>query len=150
MELFIQIKDGQPFEHPIFINNFCLAFPNVDVNNLPPQFARFKRVPCPSLVYATLNAPHPTYEWVEGVVQDVWDVVPMTAEEIESKQNTIKQIWAVNGFASWKFDEETCSYKPPVPRPADENIYYWSEEVRSWVQGEAPTNQSGSEPNVIG
>ena len=41
MELFIQIRNGQPFEHPIFGDNFRQAFPDVDVDNLPPEFARF-------------------------------------------------------------------------------------------------------------
>lgn len=76
MELFIRIVDGQPFEHPILGDNFRQAFPNVDVDNLPPEFARFERVPCPNpdegyyLVAATC-----TYQWVDGVVKDVWEIV---------------------------------------------------------------------------
>jgi len=76
MELFIRIVDGQPFEHPMLGDNFRQAFPNVDVNNLPPEFARFERVPCPNpdesyyLVAATC-----TYQWVDGVVKDVWQLI---------------------------------------------------------------------------
>lgn len=150
MELFIRIINGQPFEHPILKNNFCQAFPEVDINNLPIEFARFERVSCPSLVYATLNNPDPTYQWVDGIVKDVWDITPMTAEEITNKQNSVKQHWATNGFPSWIFDEVTCSFKAPVPYPTDGNIYHWDEESRSWLEGAQPINQSGSEPNVIG
>ena len=45
MELYIQIRNGQPFEHPIFGDNFRQAFPGIDVDNLPPEFAVFQRVP---------------------------------------------------------------------------------------------------------
>ena len=44
MELFIQIRDGLPFGHPIYGDNFRQAFPDVDLENLPPEFARFERI----------------------------------------------------------------------------------------------------------
>ena len=44
MELFIRVKDGQAFEHPILGDNFRQAFPNINVNNLPSEFARFERI----------------------------------------------------------------------------------------------------------
>jgi hypothetical protein len=72
MELFICIKDGQPFEHPIFGDNFCQAFPNVDTNNLPPEFARFERIERPTLgIYEIMVLDQPTYELVDGVCKDV-------------------------------------------------------------------------------
>lgn len=82
MELFIRIKDGQPFEHPIFGDNFREVFPHIDTNNLPPEFARFERVPCPENAGALeKNVVH--YAWVNGIVKDVWSVAPMTEEEVE-------------------------------------------------------------------
>jgi hypothetical protein len=135
MELFIQIRDGQPYEHPIFGDNFRQAFPDIDPNNLPPEFARFERVPCPSLVYATLNSPEPTYQWVGGFVKDVWDITPFTPEQIKAKQDAVKAAWAAkNGFASWVFDEEQCNFVPPVPRPTDGKRYRWDEASLSWVE----------------
>lgn len=134
MELFIRIKDGQPFEHPILGNNFRRAFPNIDVNNLPPEFAKFERVPLPSLIYATLNSPEPTYAFVDGVVKDVWDITPFTPEQIQEKQNQVKAYWAEHGFASWVFNEETCAFDPPVPMPLDGNMYQWNEDSLMWVQ----------------
>lgn len=74
--LFIRIKDGEIFEHPIIEANFRAAFPNVNVDNLPPQFAEFIRVPRPlpdegkRIVSATC-----TYQWVGNVVKDVWEVI---------------------------------------------------------------------------
>jgi len=123
MELFIRIKDGQPFEHPIFGDNFRQAFPNVDVNNLPPEFARFERIERPVLgPYEVLSSDQPTYEMVNGVCKDTWHVRPMRAEEKTEKQQAV-----ITGFNSreqaenwsaWTFDEATCTMQPPIPRPA--------------------------------
>lgn len=79
MELFIRIENGAPVEHPIFGDNFRQAFPDVDVNNLPNWVARFERVPAPLPgEYQKLSL---RYGWVNGTVQDIWELVEMTAEE---------------------------------------------------------------------
>ena len=36
-------------------------------------------------------------------------------------------------FPSYVFNEETCTYFPPVPYPNDENRYIWNEEIQNWV-----------------
>lgn len=84
MELFIRIKDGQPFEHPIFGCNFRAAFPDVDVDNLPPEFARFERIDCPNSA-STFEVNAVSYQWVDGVVKDIWSVRQMTPEEKDQK-----------------------------------------------------------------
>ena len=80
LELYIQIRDGEPHEHPISADNLKLAFPDVDTENLPETFAKFVRVDTPVFdtyeVYEGL-----TYQWVDGVVKDVHSVRPMTDEE---------------------------------------------------------------------
>jgi hypothetical protein len=80
MELFIQIRDGQPHEHPIMGDNFREAYPDIDVNNLPPEFARFERIPTPNINLFEVNE-GVTYEIADGVVRDVWHIRAMTAEE---------------------------------------------------------------------
>jgi hypothetical protein len=82
MELFIRIRDGQPFEHPILGDNFREAFPEVDVDNLPSEFARFERVPQPILEMFK-KAEGPTYQWVDSIVKDVWVIRDATAQERE-------------------------------------------------------------------
>lgn len=81
MRLFIRLKNGQPFEHPIMEDNFRVAFPDIDPDNLPAHFAGFVRVPTPVVgkheVYEGV-----TYALVEGVVTDVHHVRPMTEQEI--------------------------------------------------------------------
>lgn len=80
LELYIQIKNGKPHEHPIFADNFREAFPGVDTDNLPNTFARFIRVAQPDLgTYEVYDGV--TYEWVDGIVKDVHHVRPMTDEE---------------------------------------------------------------------
>lgn len=129
MELFIRIKDGQPFEHPIFGDNFRQAFPDVDVNNLPSEFARFIRVEMPAVgVYQVYEGV--TYELVNGVYQDVHHVRAMTEEERTDK---IAQAMSREHPADWTFSEELCVWVSPQPVYVGGNV-------------DAP----GAEPNVIG
>lgn len=85
LELYIQIRDGQPFEHPIFADNFKLAFPDVNINELPAdRFAKFIRVDQPAIgTYEVYEGV--TYQWFDGVVKDVHSVRPMTDEERAAK-----------------------------------------------------------------
>lgn len=133
MELYIQIRDGQPFEHPIMGDNLRQLYPDLDPNNLPAGFAKFTRVPAPPVQVYEIND-GVTYEFQDGVVTDVWHVRDMTAEERVEKQERIKAAWAAldHKFASWQFDEATCAYQPPVPYPTDGAIYTWDEDNVTW------------------
>ena len=84
LELYIQIRNGQPHEHPIFADNFREAFPDVDTENLPDTFAKFIRVDQPAIgTYEVYEGV--TYQWVDGAVKDVHSVRPMTAKERTAK-----------------------------------------------------------------
>lgn len=132
MRLFIQIKNGVPFEHPILEENFREAFPDADLNNLPPEFALFNRMPIPQVgVYEKYLGV--TYAFVNDAVTDVHHVRPMTQEEILEKHNAVKAVWAKEGYLSWVFDEATCSFKPPIDCPEDGNSYYWDDPTLQWV-----------------
>lgn len=135
MELYIQIRNGQPFEHPIFSDNFRQAFPNINVNNLPPEFAKFERVECPVLgVYQVMIQDEPTYELIDGGYKDVWHVRELTAEEKTAKQQVSKDAWAAlpnrGNFTAWVFDETTLNYVPPIPRP--EGNVAWDGATNTW------------------
>ncbi len=131
MELYIRITDGQPFEHPIFADNFKQAFPDIDTENLPSEFAKFERVEQPSPgVYQVYEGC--VYTWVDGIVKDVHTIREMTAKEKKAKQTSAKADWAQNGHASWIFDATTCTFTPPVAYPDDENLYSWNEEQQTW------------------
>jgi hypothetical protein len=89
LELYIQIRDGQPHEHPIFADNFRAAFPDVDTANLPDTFAKFIRVDAPVLdTYEVYEGV--TYQWVDGIVKDVHSVRPMTDEEQAAKTRELE------------------------------------------------------------
>ena len=133
MELYIRIVNGQPFEHPIFGDNFRQAYPDIDTNNLPENFARFIRVEPPLLGPYEKNQTL-SYKLVNGVYTDVFSCEQMTAEEIAIKQQTIKNAWsAENCYPSWIFNEITCRYEAPTAKPTDGNKYLWDEASISWV-----------------
>ena len=116
MELFIRIKDGEPFEHPIFGDNFRAAFPDIDTDNLPPEFVRFKRIEPPVLGPYEKNQSVRYEIGEDGVCRDIWSCEQMTEEEIKAKQDEVKTLWAENEHTpkTWVFDEETCSFIPPT------------------------------------
>jgi len=116
MELYIRIVDGQPFEHPILGDNFREAFPEVDVNNLPPEFARFERVEC-NVVAGVFERPVVRYEWVNGVVKDVWYVEPMTQEE---KDALLLEAFRMPHPEGWVFDESVARWVPKLNMPGSE------------------------------
>lgn len=134
MDLFIRVVDGKPFEHPIMGDNFRAAFPDIDIDNLPPEFARFERIAPPPLgvyeVYAGAE-----YVRVGDRFADSHKVRAMTAKERAAKQAAVKAAWEERGgFASWVFDEETCAFKAPVAHPADGKPYRWDEQNLTWVE----------------
>ncbi len=138
MKCYIQIVNGQPYEHPIIEWNFIQAFPEIDVNNLPPEYCPFVRVQAPILgVYQhNQTVSYGLVDGLAGTYTDIWACEDMTAEEITAKQDAVKASWAENdGFASWVFNEETCSFDPPTPQPADlaNQTYVWNEETLSWI-----------------
>lgn len=134
MELFIQIRDGQAFEHPILGSNFRQVFPNVDTNNLPAEYARFIRVAAPVLGPYEKNQ-MVSYQLIDGTYTDVFTCEQMTADEIAATQQEAKNSWTANGgFASWTFDEATCTHISPTPKPNDDKRYAWDEEQLAWVE----------------
>lgn len=155
LELYIQIKNGQPFEHPIFANNFRQAFPDIDLDNLPTdKFAKFIRVAKPTLgayeMYVGV-----TYQWVDGVVKDVHEVRAMTDEEKATKQQAVKDAWTARpqaeNWAVWTFDETTCTYVPPIPRPAPDPVKlqqgistFWCGADNNWK--DTPVRPTGTGP----
>lgn len=86
MDYFIRIVDGQPVEHPIAGDNFRAAFPNIDVNNLPPEFARFIRLRPTGVNVGFYENLTEAYVWANGVVRDNWHAAPMSAEEYATKK----------------------------------------------------------------
>lgn len=136
MNLYIKIENGQPVDHPAFADNLLHAF-----GCIPENWEIFNRIEMPTpTVYQTFGTenPEPTYEKVNGVWQDVWPLRDMTAEEKLAHQNEVKQEWASRPNAeylkAWVFNEETCSFDPPIPMPNDGKQYFWQGVSNSWVE----------------
>jgi hypothetical protein len=134
MILYIQIENGVPINHPAYEENLLNAF-----GTIPVDWERFVRVkqPTPS-VYKTFDDPDYVYEKIDGAWTDVWRLRDMTPEEKLIKQAEVKEWWAsrrqLENFSAWVFDEATCDYVPPFPRPDDGKFYFWQGITSSWVE----------------
>ena len=117
MNLYIEVKNHQPINHPAFEDNLIQAFGEIP-NNWEP-FIRVER-PLPG-VYDILESNTPTYEKINGVWTDVWQLRAMTQEEIAAKQQSVCDKWAAQrqaeNWSAWTLDEPTCTMVPPIPRP---------------------------------
>lgn len=134
MELYIQLVDGQPHEHPIHGENLREAFPNIDTSNLPSNFARFIRVEAPTLGPYERNLSVRYELGSDGVCRDVWSCDQFSDAERLEKQNAVKAAWAAGlNYASWVFNETTCQYEPPIAPPTDGGLYEWDEGSVSWI-----------------
>lgn len=139
MELYIRVENGQTVKHPAFGDNLRQAF-----GEIPAEWEPFVRVdrPIPG-VYEVLESEQPTYEKVDGVWTDVWALRPMTAEEIAAKQQAVKDDWAAREYAAnwsaWVFNEDTCQYDPPIPRPepVEGKLVFWSGADNNWKEAPA-------------
>ena len=133
MNLYIETENGLSKNHPAFEDNLLQAFPAIPLN-----WERFVRVerPVPTM-YQTFDSELPAYEKVDGVWTDVWSLRDMTAEEKAAKQQVVKDAWAVRpnaeNFVAWIFNEDTCQFEPPIPRPTEGN-YFWQGTTLSWIE----------------
>ena len=164
MNLYIRIKDGQPFEHPLFEENVKQVWPEIDLNNLPPELARFERVqpPVPE-VYEVLDGF--SYELVDGVYKDVWHLRPMT--DSERQDQNAKFIESLNSGKAFLIQQaqekmnsvddagkaalETYIAQLNAFMPVDFTKYVLPQLPRFNKQGNlVTTSSSGTAPNVIG
>ena len=131
MELYIRIKDGKPFEHPIMGDNFRAAFPEIDINNLPSEFMRFDKQDIEIGIYEVFEE-RPYFIDGDNVKNGIKRL--MTAEEKEEKINNIKAIWEIVGFPSWVLNEVTGEFEAPIPKPDNVRKYRWNEDIINWVE----------------
>lgn len=128
MNLYIKIKDGQPFEHPITEENLRYFYPDISSDNIPKDYALFCRLPQPNLLpYEVLCGCE--YVFKDGKYWDCWQTRSMTQAE---KDEAVQEALMHQPFPSWSFDEESFDWKPPIPRPTDGKQYRWNEETLSW------------------
>ena len=147
-KLYIKVDENNIFiDHPHFESNVRRLYPDHDFSSGPPSgWMEFVRSAPPKLgVYQKFDSTKGgdialafdhnglEYKIVDGVYKDVWHVLDMTDEEKLEKQNAVKNDFTENyGYASWTFNEETCSFDPPSPRPGAG--YVWNDETETWEQ----------------
>jgi len=86
MNLYIRLRDGQPFEHPLYEDNVQQIFPDMDLANLPNDWARFTRYQQPGsdvLPVGKFEVPEVKYTLsTDGVTwQDTWYIRTMSDDE---------------------------------------------------------------------
>jgi hypothetical protein len=147
MNLYIQVENGQPINHPSLEENLIEAFGAV-----PENWKPFIRLEPPNLEWSqTFQNPKVVYEKVNGVWADVFQIRELNAEEQDQKRaqeeaefsewhkNAVieyKARWDAlpqrDNFAAWTFNEELIRYEPPIPRPTDREVI-WHGASNSWV-----------------
>jgi len=133
MNLYIEVENGTPKNHPAFEENLIQAF-----GQIPEYWEPFVRVERPVLgEHEVFKDPEVTYEKIDGVWTDVFHVQEITQEEkIAAQQAKAKAVWASlpqrNNFSTWVFNEDTLKYDPPIPRPTDREVI-WSGANNGWV-----------------
>lgn len=136
MNLYIQIENGQPINHPALEDNLLEAF-----GEIPSNWESFVRLEIPTLGdYEKFDDPQVTYEKINGVWTDVFHVIEVTDEEKQiikqRKIDAYKLVWSKlpqrDNFSAWVFNEETIKYEPPIPRPTDREVI-WSGANNGWV-----------------
>jgi len=130
MKLYILLQDGMPIHHPILEQNFLENLSHLE----PHQYAEFIRRSQPELgVYEVYEGVR--YDWVDGKVEDIHMVRPMSDQEKLAKQQEAKDWWqSINGSTQWIFNEETCRYVPPIAYPTDGKYYKWEDEINNWKE----------------
>ena len=102
MKLFIQVRDGQPWQHPILPDNLLQAFPGFDLNNPPEGFAPFLRVQQPGdMIPGDLEVAECTYQLDEDGItyKDVWSLREMSFEE-KAKAISDRRVSVTNGITA--------------------------------------------------
>lgn len=155
IKLYIRVENGQPLGNPIVEANMRQAFPEVDLDNLPPEFARFTRIPRPQIgrfeIYDGV-----TYEWNGAAFTDVHHVRPMTSAEkqtiIDELQATSpgegfiwdeeRVMWRIDApipdqpYPSWIWNDDAFMWESPIPAPLmtpTSPQYVWDEAAQNWV-----------------
>ena len=143
MKLYIQIENGQPINRPVVEDNLLQTF-----SEIPTNWEEFSYMERPTVgVYQVFEYEEPTYAKVGGVWTEVWSIRDMTDTEKAAKQQKVKDDWAAlplrYNFTAWMFDENTCSYEPPIPRPENGIKYFWQGTTGSWAPRPVYPNVNG-------
>ena len=147
MNLYIEIEDGKPKNHPAFEENLLKAF-----GFIPSNWEVFVRVekPIPT-AYQVLESDDPIYSKVNDAWTDIWPLRDMTAEEKIAKQQVV--ISAFNSreqsenWSAWTFDDATCRMIPPISAPEIDQDKFNAGILNLWCGGDNNWKDTPIRPN---
>jgi hypothetical protein len=132
MNLYIRYVNGEFTTHPMLEENCFQTIPNFDPNNLPEDLVKFIRVPAPAASGPYVKIVSSYVLLPDGTATDQHDEISIPLEERYNKIHTYRT--TVECPMGWHFDEELCSYVPPVPYPDDGKFYRWDIARLQWVE----------------
>ena len=133
MKTYIKVtENNEIIGHPDIEDNLKYLIPGFDPDNLPEGWVVFNKCEIQRAgPYEIWEGFEYVYDATIGEVNEVNKIRALTEEESLAKQNLTKQNWDSVTFASWTFDEATCSFVPPVPRPEGKG-WMWRESIGAW------------------
>jgi len=127
MNLYIQVENGEPINHPAFEDNLIQAFGSV-----PSNWEPFNRVNRPILsIYQLFESDDPIYQKINGVWTDVWLFRDMTSDE---KASLIAKVQANPPGPNLILNTDTLDWEPNTPMPNDGKNYFWHPKKGMWVE----------------
>lgn len=146
MNLYIQIENEQPINHPVLMDNLIQYFGGV-----PAGWEQFIRIPKPApSVYQILESEQPTYTKQFGYWMDTWAIRDMTDAEKAARQQATRDAFNSREYAenwsTWTLDEATCTMAPPIPRPEPDPAKLEQRIFTFWCGAEANWKDTPARP----
>lgn len=132
MSYYIKFEDGVSVGHPQALESLQSLYENFLDNAQSLGFYPIEVMSSPIIAgnNKTLIAV-PQYALDGSNATMTYVVRAMTSEEKTNKYNEL--IDKGYPLAGWILNSDTLWWEPPVPEPADGNIYIWSNETQSWI-----------------
>ena len=152
MKCIIQVDDsGNYVNHPITIDNFILAFPDLDISGdtAPAGYAWFTRKEQNSVVdFKTVTVRQKVEtsytKTSDGLgFEDTFTVIDLTEEEVNTLIDNLKKN-PPSFIKSWTLETDTYFWIPPTERPKGK--YRWDEPTGVWVACTTDTNTETDRP----
>jgi len=128
MNLYIEIENNTPINHPYNEDNLLMVYPGIDLDN-SPNFCKFIRVASPIPKWDEV-VEGPEYKITDGICYDVWTVSKIADE---TRQQMLADLTTQKPYSSWTIDNDNYCFIPPTPYP-ESGDWEWDEPTLSWVE----------------
>lgn len=149
---FIKTENGLPINHPATEDNLRVFYPDLDPSNPPEGWARFVRLPLPTIKFSELLE-KTTYELNNffsaelgtPTYTDLYHIRTLTTEEIDQKCQQIFGLSLAQLGESFSVEEGT--WVPNKPKPDDGKEYTWIGFMDDWVDASYVAEASSQSVN---